>query len=51
VTTASLFSSVTFARVTPFTDSSADRTVARQPTQVIPSTLRVTVTERGLGAF
>jgi hypothetical protein len=43
VATASCFSRLTCARVTPLTPSSADRTAAMQPSQTMPSTARVTV--------
>lgn len=49
VTTASWFSNVTRARVTPFTASSADRTEPMHPSQVIPEIVSVTLA--GFDAF
>ena len=47
MTSASGGLNVTFARVTPFTANSADRTVARQPSHIIPSIVNVTVASLG----
>ena len=48
VTIASWPSSATCARETPFTASSADRTALMQPSQIMPSTVSVTVESRRL---
>jgi hypothetical protein len=55
-TTASFFSSETSTAFTPFTSSSADRTVAAQPPQVIPLISSMTVasfpaTDGGIAAM
>jgi hypothetical protein len=47
VTIASWVSRLTWARVTPGTLSSADRTATMHPSQSIPSTANVTVAKRG----
>lgn len=51
VTRASAGFKVTLARVTPGTANSADRTVAAQPSHIMPSITRVTVVSFGFAGF